>query len=783
MRIVMILLAVLTAAVPCAALQSAPGSDTPVVTTVDFLETGGAGINAAGPVLVQLDAARNRIIVANTLTSSLSVIDCGTGAVTNIPLGGRAFQHLKAEAMTINRATGGVCLIGDRQIYIVDVEAGTARTIKTDVQFESIAVDEETGNVFVAGRESATLGFIKAGSKKIKSIDWLETREDLINLNATPPPPLRKVIADNALGRIIAIDGTQPALYLFDAANGKLLGERPLPLEAGGRWHLGGYNESIHTLYVVIELDTRHVVQAARIDINGAKDVIVDLPRYREGVGIIYNPAREEVYIPYDNHASVHVASFGGGGSLDEILVPAYGNDVAAVDEANDILYVGSWAFGEVDVIDLKARSLVKRMTGLGIIPHMFTSAFNPNDGLLYFPKGASAVNGTFGAAITALDPATGETSKVYTGWAPIDLIQIPSRGSVFVFNSEDEFAEVRPDGSFDLHRLPYDYPVSAVHNSEGDVYLSYGPHQSYWPNVYIWDAKNGVLTIDAGDLGFYDRRIPRQAHRMALDNNGVLYFTQNNWGKEEQFVGTLSDPVRVFEAGQRLRLVEEVQRETTQRILEYDAGANRLYLVRIGEHDDSLSVLQVIDPVEKKVVQRIQVGLTATDLEYDDRAIYISNFDSKSVTIIDKESFSVREMSTNEHPLRLCRAGGIVYVLNHTGNTLQSIGAELKTHKLPKKGFPDNAFEWKGDIIVTSRTPDRLYVFRFDTESRKFETIHEAKYPYGDINYDTRNVSFYVRGQYGDALFETTRATTDADGRLYITDFLAGKLYIIEEE
>ena len=783
MRIVVIILVLLVGTVPGTAPGSTPDSDTPVVTTVDFLETGGAGINAAGPVLVQLDAARNRIIVANTLTSSLSVIDCGTGAVTNIPLGGRAFQHLKAEAMTINRATGGVCLIGDRQIYIVDVEAGTARTIKTDVQFESIAIDEETGNVFVAGRESAALGFIKAGSKKIKSIDWLETREDLINLNATPPPPLRKVIADNALGRIIAIDGTQPALYLFDAANGKLLGERPLPLEAGGRWHLGGYNESIHTLYVVIELDTRHVVQAARIDINGAKDVIVDLPRYREGVGIIYNPAREEVYIPYDNHASVHVASFGGGGSLDEILVPAYGNDVAAVDEANDILYVGSWAFGEVDVIDLKARSLVKRMTGLGIIPHMFTSAFNPNDGLLYFPKGASAVNGTFGAAITALDPATGETSKVYTGWAPIDLIQIPSRGSVFVFNSEDEFAEVRPDGSFDLHRLPYDYPVSAVHNSEGDVYLSYGPHQSYWPNVYIWDAKNGVLTIDAGDLGFYDRRIPRQAHRMALDNNGVLYFTQNNWGKEEQFVGTLSDPVRVFEAGQRLRLVEEVQRETTQRILEYDAGANRLYLVRIGEHDDSLSVLQVIDPVEKKVVQRIQVGLTATDLEYDDRAIYISNFDSKSVTIIDKESFSVREMSTNEHPLRLCRAGGIVYVLNHTGNTLQSIGAELKTHKLPKKGFPDNAFEWKGDIIVTSRTPDRLYVFRFDTESRKFETIHEAKYPYGDIGYDTRNVSFYVRGQYGDALFETTRATTDADGRLYITDFLAGKLYIIEEE
>ena len=78
------------------------------VTTVDFLEVAGVDVNAAGPVLVKLDQARNRLVVANTLTSSLSLIDCGTQSVTNIPLGSRAFQHLKAEAMTINSRTGGV---------------------------------------------------------------------------------------------------------------------------------------------------------------------------------------------------------------------------------------------------------------------------------------------------------------------------------------------------------------------------------------------------------------------------------------------------------------------------------------------------------------------------------------------------------------------------------------------------------------------------------------------------------------------------------------------------
>jgi DNA-binding beta-propeller fold protein YncE len=475
------------------------------------------------------------------------------------------------------------------------------------------------------------------------------------------------------------------------------------------------------------------------------------------------------------------VVAFEGGGSLHEIAIPAYGNDAAAVDEANDILYIGSWAHGEVDVIDLKSRSLAKRMTGLGIIPHMFTSAFNPNDGLLYFPKGASAVNGTFGAAVTALDPATGETSKIYNGWAPIDLVEMPSRGSFFVFNSEDQFAEVRPDGGYDLHRLPFDYPVQAVHNGDGDVYLSYGPHQSYWPTVYIWGAKNGVLTVDAEDLGYYDRRIPRQANRMALDTNGVLYFTQSNWGKEEQFVGILPDPVRVYEANQRLRLVDEVEREITQRILEYDPGTNRLYLVRVGEQDDAPSVLQVIDPVEKKVVERIEVGLTATDLLFDDEAIYISNFDSKSVSIIDKSNYGVRDVETGEHPLRLCRAGGSVFVLNHTGNSLQQLGGKERTYKLPKRGLPDNIFAWRDKAVITSHAPDALYIIQFDPETKKFSTLHELEYPYGDVGYDTRNVSFYVRGQYGDVVFATTRARTDSDLRLWVTDFLSGKLFIIE--
>ncbi len=96
-------------------------------------------------------------------------------------------------------------------------------------------------------------------------------------------------------------------------------------------------------------------------------------------------------------------------------------------------------------------------------------------------------------------------------------------------------------------------------------------------------------------------------------------------------------------------------------------------------------------------------------------------------------------------------------------------------------KGLPDNIFEWRGKAVITLHAADRLNVVQFDTETKKFATLHEMEYPYGDTRYDSRNVSFYVRGQFGDAVFDITRAEVDSDLRLWLTDFLSGKLFIIE--
>ena len=380
-------------------LIAAPAFAEIEVTRIDMLAAESFDVNAAGPVLVRMDAPRGRIVAANANSSSLSIVDCATGAVTNIPIGGRALQHLKDEALAIDPETGTIALLGPRCFYVVSA-GGDAERVETPVQFESIAVHGGTGSVFVAGREEKRLGMWRPGGL-LELLPWTERSEPLVNLNQTPPPPIRKVIAAPGRDAVAAIDGYEATLTLFDAATGERGKTRELPFSPEARWHLAGVDED--AVYVAVETTRRRVIEAGRIDLGGDDDLVVALPGLTEGVGIVYNPARGEIYVPYDNAATVHVVDVREAGGIREIAVPAYGNDASAIGPGGDTLYVASWAHGEIDVVDLEERRLARRHPGLGIIPHMFSMDIDPATGRLWFPKGASAVNGTFGSALSCL--------------------------------------------------------------------------------------------------------------------------------------------------------------------------------------------------------------------------------------------------------------------------------------------------------------------------------------------------------------------------------------------
>jgi DNA-binding beta-propeller fold protein YncE len=352
----------------------------------------------------------------------------------------------------------------------------------------------------------------------------------------------------------------------------------------------------------------------------------------------------------------------------------------------------------------------------------------------------------------------------------------------VLVFNCEDQFAEIGMDGKYTVHMLPHHYPINAIHGPENNTYLSYGPHQSYWPTVYIWGARDGILTIDSRDLSFYDRRIPRQALQMVLHKDETLYFTQNNWGTEEQFLGFLPDGVRLFEAERNIYLGEKVSRETSQKILRYAPSLSQLYLVKAGESAGERSVLQIINTDSNKVIRRIEVGQTATDLIFDDTNIYISNYDSGTSTIIDRSNFEARDMETGRGPLRLQQHRGKVYVLNNLDNSIQEINPGNKTYKLPGEGKADNIFPWRNRLIITSHGTNSFSIFSFNPSKESFTLVNKEKYPYGDTSLQGENASFFMRGQFGDAVFSLNEAIITGDDRLWITDFLSGKVFVLRE-
>ena len=754
------------------------------VRTVDFIEKMGLEVNGAGPLLVRMDAERGRVVLVNTNTSSVSLIDSGSHKVRNIPIQTRIPQYVKEEALAIDPVSGNIYIVGNQCLHVVKPEAGTSIMIPTKGQYEMAAVNPGNGDAYLVGRETKMLAVVKLKRQRVKYVRWVDWQQKMINLNQTPPPPNRKVVWDAGLKRGYAMDGPSASLVAF-SSSGRIVKRRKLPVEGGEdtRWHFAGYNGDTHRIYVVRETGKRKVTTALEIDVVKGKDRVVALPELSEAVGIRYNHKLDEVYIPYDNDPTVHVVSFDGDGEVREIKIPTYGNDATAIDFERDLLYVASWAYAEVEVIDLKTRRLVKRIRDLGILPHMFTMTFDPAADRLIIPIGATAVNGSFGAALTFVNPENKEVRKVYTGWAPVDLVERKDGNGFYVFNSEDQAAVVDEAGTVSFIDLPCMFPNQALADGDGNVFLSYGPHQSYWPVVYIWGAKNGVLGIYDGMKEFYDRRIPRMAHAMALDKNGALAALQNNWGKEKQFLISFPDPVRSPNLGDmRMELDDEVLRETTQRILKYDEERHLYYVVRVGETDDEPGILQVVDPAAKKVVQRLEVGRTPVDLVFDRDYIYVANFDDHSITKINRADYSVTTLPVGQLPLRLALTDEGVLVMNHGDSTLRILGENERTFKIPYPGQPDQMAIVDGGAVLTTHTSDALRVVAFDLAEKQFSLIHMHEYPFGETTFDTDNTAFYMRGQFADNIFTLNRIVEDSDGRIWISDYLAGKLFIIEK-
>jgi hypothetical protein len=131
------------------------------VQEINFLKEYELKYNAAGPIITKVDSLRNRLAVLHTNSSMVSVINCRDHKVTNIPIKSRGIQHLKDESVNIDNRSGIVYAIGNRCLHVVFPKQEISKTFPLDRQYEMVAVDENSGDAYLVGRESKRIAHLK----------------------------------------------------------------------------------------------------------------------------------------------------------------------------------------------------------------------------------------------------------------------------------------------------------------------------------------------------------------------------------------------------------------------------------------------------------------------------------------------------------------------------------------------------------------------------------------------------------------------------------------------
>jgi hypothetical protein len=129
--------------------------------------------------------------------------------------------------------------------------------------------------------------------------------------------------------------------------------------------------------------------------------------------------------------------------------------------------------------------------------------------------------------------------------------------------------------------------------------------------------------------------------------------------------------------------------------------------------------------------------------------------------------------------------------VVNHLDTSLTVLQAKLgreqvpepRTIPLPAGALPNNILveQLSGHVFVTAHGPSEARVYRYDPGLDRVETIHTCEHPYGEVTFDQANAAFMNRGQWGDGVFRLTEMVLDGNGRLWITDYLGGKLFVLK--
>ena len=109
--------------------------------------------------------------------------------------------------------------------------------------------------------------------------------------------------------------------------------------------------------------------------------------------------------------------------------------------------------------------------------------------------------------------------------------------------------------------------------------------------------------------------------------------------------------------------------------------------------------------------------------------------------------------------------------------------GEKDKIIKIPDGLTPDNMVRFDHFIYISAHNHETFCIYKLDTEKGSLAKLLTFSYPYGETTFDNSNTAFYLRGQFGDSIYEISNIKQGKDGKLWVTDLLSGRLFIINNK
>jgi|SRR5579859_1244486 len=365
-----------------------------------------AGVN---PTAVAVNPLTNKIYVANSGSSNVTVIDGTTNATATVPVGATP------SAVAVNPVTNRIYVANrnSSNVTVVDGATNTTVTVTVGSVPDAIAVNPVTDQIYVANSHAANVTVIDGAT----------------NLTATVPTD----IAPNA----IAVNPTTNKIYVanFNAGlvNGGTVTVTDGSTHSTSTVAVGSGPDAIVVNPVTNKIYVANSNSGTVTVIDGATNTTATVAVGMLPVAIAVNPISNKIYVVNDQSGTVTVID--GATNITTTVTVGSFPDAIAVDPVSNKIYVSNSDDGSITVIDGVRNTTIT--LGAGTKPAAV--ALNPVTGHIYVADFDSS-------DVTVISEPQVQPIPLTTSITPFPNDNFPSPGTVPLnFTTNSAYQPIAP--------------------------------------------------------------------------------------------------------------------------------------------------------------------------------------------------------------------------------------------------------------------------------------------------------------------------------------------------